>query len=170
MVFNTPTPWKYLEILIIHYIITCVGWSTTLDSWIVDSIAICVIFLSMDSPLKLCLHHLETGTLGMEYMWSTNPMIATWDVMINGNHLCGCCFMDFAIFLQFQSCKLHFFALIHKHLSHNFCSFVVRAPLLFTNQEHQVGHFSSHQFLLPWIGSLSTLIFKMLQKTVKVIL
>jgi hypothetical protein len=55
-------------------------------------------------------------------------------------------------------------------LSHNFCSFVVRAPLFFTHQEHQVGHFSSHQFLLPWIGSLSTLILKMFRKNVKVIL
>ncbi len=94
MVFGIPTPCKYLEILIIHYIITCVGWSTTLDSWIVNSIAICIIFVSVDLPSKLCLHHFKTGTLGMEYMWSINPMIATWDVMINGNHLCSCSFMD----------------------------------------------------------------------------
>jgi hypothetical protein len=55
-------------------------------------------------------------------------------------------------------------------LNHHFCSFVVRTPLFFTNQEHQVGHFSSHQFLLPWFGSLSTLIFKMFQINVKIIL
>jgi hypothetical protein len=55
-------------------------------------------------------------------------------------------------------------------LSHNFYSFVVRTCFFFTNQEHQVGHFSSHQFLLTWIGSLSTLIFLKIRKNVKVIL
>ncbi|CAK9863626.1 unnamed protein product [Sphagnum jensenii] len=65
--------------------------------------------------------------------------------------------MDFAIFLQFCSCKLHLFALIHQHFGHNLCSLVVGTPFFFASQKHQICHFSSYQFML-WIQLFSTFI------------